>query len=1324
MKNILRNSNFGFTKWCVALIAAGWMGAGTGWGATAYQMSSGDKTWNFSDIANWTGDFASGVDAANWGSVAVNASGAAGDGVKISTSTAAFSTSTSGGVQKGTGNVYLLSTGTANSCAIDLYLNFLGRNAGTVSFDVATVFNTTGNKDSVLKLFYTLNGTTFTEITGTSLPYTARNNVTGSATVSVVLPSALNNVSSVRLRFYEYSTSGAGTPAAGSQPKISIDNVAVTSTTASANPEVTSFSPTVGKTGSSITITGANFGSSTPTVSFNGTAATVSSFTSTSIVVTVPVGAATGKISVTAGGLAAQSLTDFTVDNVAPLVSTYSPADNASSAVPGSIKITFSEAIAKGTGNIRIKKTSDNSVVETIAVSATQVIDSGSVLTIKPTTSLAYSTGFYVEYDAGIVTDLAGNSLAAGISGNSAWNFITRAESPVIITQYYEGVSNNKFIEIANVGGTPLTLTGYSLVLWSNADAEGWKNTNTYAPSTDSILDLSTVTLAPGQVCLVANPGALLPIPAASANISSKITYFNGNDSVVLHYTGNGLTINDPGSVVDAVSFTNLGIEGLDKSFVRTAMALGFSLDSGSNITQFSDVWQSVTLATADAAASGTDAYLGYTSLATPPASLAFSSGSVTVNEDAGTVNLTVVLSAAAATQVTAAVALDSSSTVTAADIGNFATQTVTFPAGSAAGSTQTVVVTITDDSEAELSEKAVFKIQNIVGNAVAGAPVTSTINIRPSDNTIANLLISEVPDPSNGSGNYRYIELYNPGATDVDLATGQWNLVRYSNGGTGAQAIPLTGTVRAGGTFVIAYSASFSTGYPAASLPDQTSSQINGNGDDVYTLYFGGDNTQGLLRDIYGVVGELGAGTWGYAGKRAVRKSSVVAPNPVWTANEWFLASAASGKMTPSAHPDTAPIITSALTAIATVGTAFEYQIAANNNPTVYSAAGLPAELQFSASTGLISGTPASATTLSVTIQAINGGGTDSKTLTITIGSPNSAPTGIVLSSVSFPENNLPNQVVGTLTATDDNAAGATYAFATGAGDADNGAFNISGNSLRATNALDFDTKSSYSVLIQVTDAGGLTFTQQLTITLTNVNEAPSITSSGAVNAAENQTAVQTVTGTDPDAGTTLIYRISGGADSVLFTIDSSTGVLTFVSARDYETPTDVGTNNVYDVIVEVSDGTLTATKAVAVTVTNVIDSPADYKADWLATNGLAAGSDWNSDPNSVGYSLATAYAFGLDPKARSGSPITLVSSPTGSVKVVYLQRDISSGVTYAVKTGTDLAAGLNGNDAIINVSASQPSPAITGYTRYEATYTPSAPATKGFAKVQAIVP
>ena len=246
--------------------------------------------------------------------------------------------------------------------------------------------------------------------------------------------------------------------------------------------------------------------------------------------------------------------------------------------------------------------------------------------------------------------------------------------------------------------------------------------------------------------------------------------------------------------------------------------------------------------------------------------------------------------------------------------------------------------------------------------------------------------------------------------------------------------------------------------------------------------------------------------------------------------------------------------------------------------------------------------------------------------------------------------------------------------------------------------------------------DANGLlTFTAPAP-----VNTAPTITSGGAFSVPENNSAVTTVTATDAE-GNALTYSISGGSDADKFWIDSGTGILTFVSAPNFESPMDVGADNVYNLTVQVADGVLAATKDIAVTVTNVSDSPADYKADWLAANGLPAGSSWNSDPNNVGYSLATAYAFGLSPSVNSGAPVALASSPAGSVKIVYLQREDISGVTYTVKSGTDLAAGLNGT-VTPQVSANQPVPGKTGYTQYEASY--SSGVGKGFLKVQADVP
>ena len=246
--------------------------------------------------------------------------------------------------------------------------------------------------------------------------------------------------------------------------------------------------------------------------------------------------------------------------------------------------------------------------------------------------------------------------------------------------------------------------------------------------------------------------------------------------------------------------------------------------------------------------------------------------------------------------------------------------------------------------------------------------------------------------------------------------------------------------------------------------------------------------------------------------------------------------------------------------------------------------------------------------------------------------------------------------------------------------------------------------------------DANGLlTFTAPAP-----VNTAPTITSGGAFSVPENSTPVTTVTATDAE-GNALTYSISGGSDADKFWIDSSTGILTFVSAPNFESPIDVGADNVYNLTIQVADGVLATTKEIAVTVTNVSDSPTDYKADWLAANSLPSGSSWNSDPNNVGYSLATAYAFGLSPSVNSGAPVALASSPAGSVKIVYLQREDISGVTYTVKSGTDLAAGLNGT---VNpqVSANQPVPGKPGYTQYEASY--SSGVGKGFLRVQAEVP
>jgi hypothetical protein len=142
----------------------------------------------------------------------------------------------------------------------------------------------------------------------------------------------------------------------------------------------------------------------------------------------------------------------------------------------------------------------------------------------------------------------------------------------------------------------------------------------------------------------------------------------------------------------------------------------------------------------------------------------------------------------------------------------------------------------------------------------------------------------------------------------------------------------------------------------------------------------------------------------------------------------------------------------------------------------------------------------------------------------------------------------------------------------------------------------LDQDTNGTFLVVLTATDEYTNASTQSLTITLTNVNEAPVITtnsgaSSWSGNRAENTALVFDFDATDVDAATTLTWTVSG-TDAGDFSIGSSTGVLNFASGPDFEEKLDQDSNNIYLVTVNVSDGALTASQSLTITVTNLNES------------------------------------------------------------------------------------------------------------------------------------
>ncbi|MDB5119448.1 MAG: hypothetical protein JWN56_666 [Sphingobacteriales bacterium] len=91
-------------------------------------------------------------------------------------------------------------------------------------------------------------------------------------------------------------------------------------------------------------------------------------------------------------------------------------------------------------------------------------------------------------------------------------------------------------------------------------------------------------------------------------------------------------------------------------------------------------------------------------------------------------------------------------------------------------------------------------------------------------------------------------------------------------------------------------------------------------------------------------------------------------------------------------------------------------------------------------------------------------------------------------------------------------------------------------------------------------------------------VNEAPIITSNGggataSVNMPESSMLVTTITATDVNTGSTQSYSITGGADAGKFSINSSTGVLSFISAPSFKVLGSAAGNNAYVVNVTVTD-------------------------------------------------------------------------------------------------------------------------------------------------------
>lgn len=171
-------------------------------------------------------------------------------------------------------------------------------------------------------------------------------------------------------------------------------------------------------------------------------------------------------------------------------------------------------------------------------------------------------------------------------------------------------------------------------------------------------------------------------------------------------------------------------------------------------------------------------------------------------------------------------------------------------------------------------------------------------------------------------------------------------------------------------------------------------------------------------------------------------------------------------------------------------------------------------------------------------------------------------------------------------------------------------------------------------------------------------VNTAPAFTSAATTNVPEGQTApFYNAVAVDPQ-GTAVTYSISGGADAARFTINSTTGAISFRAAPDFEIPADADGNNIYVVQLTASDGALTsATFVLSITVT---DDPGSGVRARQVASGLNDARQLNAIPDGSGRLFAV----------ERGGLIKIVDPALGTIAATPF-LDISASLTSATDRG-----------------------------------------------------